>query len=433
VLVLFGLVLNVLLIRTAAITAKRFVNSPVPPARPQATGTWSQVFKVALLRLVMVVIIQLALFETIEQVSKPWKESTQELWGMALAVATLGGLAWASWPGYQLKRSWLFWAGGILASSLLLLGLDNYYAWHLRPNLGLYRESEWVADHPGFQKQLRASIEKNLWRKPAACPPGETVNPAAPGRATSPQFGPTSEAVLKSPAVTPGHQTTELLDFDTGAWATSATFGANDRETHAWIRSNRVDVLGVVERGQIAVLCMDMVVVPAVSNGWDQATAQNVMTNWPLNQGEPNKITAISPLTDKTDVWYFLTREGSRGVLQIFGQNENPLGVKIRYKLVSASGPTTATPAKTSAQSSESLDWESALQFNLKWGTERILKATVKGSLLTRRQIETAFAEMKTIMHMANDRKYTLDAGGRQLTGASDDFGGRREKFWTAA
>jgi serine/threonine protein kinase len=175
VLVLFGFVLNALLIRTAASTAKQFVNSPAPPARPPVTGTWSQVSRAVLLRLVLVVAVQLALFETLEQVSKHWKESSQELWGIALAVATLAGLVWACWPGYRLKRSWLFWGGAVAVSSLLLLGLNNLYAWHLRPNLGLYRESDWVAQHPGFQKQLRASIEKNWWRKPAAVPAGETV------------------------------------------------------------------------------------------------------------------------------------------------------------------------------------------------------------------------------------------------------------------
>jgi hypothetical protein len=169
-LVLFGLILNVLLIRTAAFTAKRFVHSPAPPARPQVTGTWSQVFKAALLRLVLVVAVQLALFETLEQVSGQWKESDQELWGIALAVATLGGLAWACGPAFRLRRSWLGWLGGVAVTALLLLGLDNVYAWHLRPNLGLYRESEWVAQHPAFQKQLRASIEKNLWRKPSLNP-----------------------------------------------------------------------------------------------------------------------------------------------------------------------------------------------------------------------------------------------------------------------
>jgi serine/threonine protein kinase len=140
VLVLIGLALNGLLIRTAARIAKQFVNSPAPPVRPPVTGTWSQVFKAVVLRLVLVIVVQLALCETLDQVSGQWKESTEELWGIALAVVTLGGLAWACWPGYGLKRSWLFWAGGIVVSSLLLLALDNFYAWQLRPNLGLSRE-----------------------------------------------------------------------------------------------------------------------------------------------------------------------------------------------------------------------------------------------------------------------------------------------------
>ena len=58
------------------------------------------------------------------------------------------------------------------------------------------------------------------------------------------------------------------------------------------------------------------------------------MTNWNLPQLEPNKITAISPVTDKTDTWLFRTREGARGILQILGQSHDPLGVRIRYKLV---------------------------------------------------------------------------------------------------
>ncbi|HKI69142.1 MAG TPA: hypothetical protein VKA67_06105, partial [Verrucomicrobiae bacterium] len=60
-------------------------------------------------------------------------------------------------------------------------------------------------------------------------------------------FGPVSEATLKSP----DNRNAELLDLDTGNRAVNTAFGANDRETHAWIRSNRVDVLGVIEKGQI--------------------------------------------------------------------------------------------------------------------------------------------------------------------------------------
>jgi tRNA A-37 threonylcarbamoyl transferase component Bud32 len=136
--------------------------------------------------------------------------------------------------------------------------------------------------------------------------------------------------ILKSP----DKGTAELLDLDTGRLATNSNFGTNDRETHAWIRSNRMDVLGVIEKGHVAVLCMDMIIVPALNNGWENITAQTVMGDLRLDQGEPNKITGISPDTDKTDTFLFRTREGGKGMLQILGQETNPPGVKIRYKLV---------------------------------------------------------------------------------------------------
>ena len=165
----------------------------------------------------------------------------------------------------------------------------------------------------------------NCWHGPGSCA-------AAPSQ--TPVFGPATEATLKSPQ----RRTAELLDLDTGARATSTTFGENDRETHAWIRTNKLDALGVVEKGHIAVLCMDVAVVPAPSNHWDKATASEVVTNWGLGQQEPNKITAISPVTEKTDTFFFRTREDGLGVLQIRGQSDDPLGVRIRYRLVKQTG-----------------------------------------------------------------------------------------------
>ena len=151
----------------------------------------------------------------------------------------------------------------------------------------------------------------------------------------APRFGPVMAAVLKSPQ----QRVAELLDLDTGRFATSTNFGENDRDTHAWIRAHRLDVLGVVEQGQIALLCMDMAVVPAPSNRWDSVNPQGVVTNWGLGQQEPNEITAISPVTDHTDTWLFRTREGGLGILQITGFTDNPRGVRIRYKLVQATAP----------------------------------------------------------------------------------------------
>jgi hypothetical protein len=123
--------------------------------RPQVKGPWPQTFKAAGRRLLVVVVVQLTLFETLQQLSVHWKESTGELWDIALSVATLGGLVWACWPGYRLKRSTLSVVVGTIASAVLLLALDNLYFWQLRPALGLYREPDWVAQHPGFQKELR--------------------------------------------------------------------------------------------------------------------------------------------------------------------------------------------------------------------------------------------------------------------------------------
>jgi hypothetical protein len=149
-------------------------------------------------------------------------------------------------------------------------------------------------------------------------------------------FGPVIESILKTEEVRPEGRVAELLDLDTGRRATSTNFGDNDRETHAWVRTNQLDVIGVIEHGQIAVLCFDTVVLPAVTNGWETLATEAVVTNWHLAQNEPNKITGISPMTDKTDTWLFRTREGGRGLLQILGQSHDPLGVKVRYKLVQA-------------------------------------------------------------------------------------------------
>jgi hypothetical protein len=173
VLALLGLLMNWFLIRALARRAKQFVNSPPPPEPARVAGTWTDVNKAFLARLVLVLVLHLALFETIERLSLHWRESTGELWQITLAVATLGGLVWACWPGYRLKRSWLFWMGGAIASAFLVLGIDNYYAWHVRPRLGLYQEPDWVAQHPGFQRQQRERIQKAIGETPPARQPTE--------------------------------------------------------------------------------------------------------------------------------------------------------------------------------------------------------------------------------------------------------------------
>jgi hypothetical protein len=51
---------------------------------------------------------------------------------------------------------------------------------------------------------------------------------------------------------------------------------------------------------------------------------------------------------EQSATWFFKTRKGSIGLLQITGFTENPRGVKIRYKLVqSGGGPQITLPTKT--------------------------------------------------------------------------------------
>ncbi len=130
----------------------------------------------------------------------------------------------------------------------------------------------------------------------------------------------------------------EMLDLDTGHRGTSMLLGENDAEARAWIRSNRLDVLGVIGQGRCVVLCMDMAVVPASSNAWETITVRDVIAAKGLAPSAVARITSLTPITAKTDTWLFRTREGGRGVLQILGTSQTPRGVKIRYKLLPSGG-----------------------------------------------------------------------------------------------
>jgi hypothetical protein len=116
--------------------------------------------------------------------------------------------------------------------------------------------------------------------------------------------------------------------------ASQTDFGENDRATHRWVREQGLDVLDVIEKGQGAVLGFDMAVLPVKDARWETATPSEVLTNAMLGQMEPNKITAVSPATDKTSTFLIRTREGGLGLMRFADFIENPPSVTIRYKLV---------------------------------------------------------------------------------------------------
>jgi len=123
--------------------------------------------KKAVTRLALVGVLQILLFELLSQVSVHWRESTEEMLGVLLLILMLVGIIWGCMPAFgKLNNRPVRIVCRVVLVIVLFVGLytvDYFYYWHIRPNIGLYRESDWVAQHPGFQRELRARIEANKW------------------------------------------------------------------------------------------------------------------------------------------------------------------------------------------------------------------------------------------------------------------------------
>ena len=124
----------------------------------------------AKIRMALVAVIYILLFELLARPSVHWRERTEELCSLALLIALLAGLVWAVLPAFAHMRTPI---ARILSRALLVLllfvglyAVGYFYFCHIRPNLGWYREPDWVAQHPQFQRQLRARIEANMWKSP---------------------------------------------------------------------------------------------------------------------------------------------------------------------------------------------------------------------------------------------------------------------------
>ncbi len=145
-------------------------------------------------------------------------------------------------------------------------------------------------------------------------------------------FGPVVEELLEDPK----KRVAELLDLDTGRRATFKQFGVDDRQTHKWIRQQKVDVMGLVKGDPLGLMLFDMAVYENRGIDWEEITPREVMDDRWLNQAEPNPI-GILGATDRSKLplsCLFETREGGKGVLQILGPGEPPKTVRIRYKMV---------------------------------------------------------------------------------------------------
>jgi LysM repeat protein len=157
------------------------------------------------------------------------------------------------------------------------------------------------------------------------------------------RFGPEQESILP-----PLNGNRTFLNFRANRLFSSTNPDYESRAFHDWQRANGADVnatvgqraneakIGTLEEENFpALVTYDMATAPAIANGLDNASPADIWYNWSLMTDEPSAQTyLVKPPTNGPDTYYFRTRDGALGVLQITGFTENPRGVKIRYKLV---------------------------------------------------------------------------------------------------
>jgi uncharacterized protein (TIGR03067 family) len=322
--VLWGLILGGILDAILIARLWRHVQTPLPPLPASANSTdenagfeksWRKLIWRTVPRAGLIVIVQICLLETIMQTTVHQPESTGELWYMALWSGSLAAMVWAAWP---LRRA-RFRVAAVVVSTLMLFaalcGIDFFYSTHIRPNLGLYEEEDWLVQWPAGRWGWRQMTANALWHKPVAGP-----------------FISTTETIL---LLDEQHPVT-LLDLDTGRQQNRAQFAADDEETRAWVQAEKFDLAIVSGNNKITVLGLglDAGYVPIPLVRAEELTPQAAVNYWALDRKPANAAADLQVYKDLTGTYAFRTREGGMGFLDFMGRSDNPPGVKIRYKLV---------------------------------------------------------------------------------------------------
>jgi hypothetical protein len=127
------------------------------------------------------------------------------------------------------------------------------------------------------------------------------------------------------------------LDLDSGRLVTNKSADWKDRAGHDWIQTNGLDLVAVRSGDASPQLSgYDLVVYPAGRNGWDAVTACDVIHNWELQTQVPQDNPRFAASPGNGDTFFFKTREGGKGLLQILGNTPDNRAARIRYKLVQA-------------------------------------------------------------------------------------------------
>ncbi|MFA6287192.1 MAG: DUF4019 domain-containing protein [Opitutaceae bacterium] len=99
-----------------------------------------------------------------------------------------------------------------------------------------------------------------------------------------------------------------------------------------WLAEHKIDLLGTREKMSGVLVGIGLTVVPVSPADWSYLSAEDISNAAGL--AIPSAPPPAETTLDGANTWLFLTREGSRGILQIVERTENPRALRFRYKRV---------------------------------------------------------------------------------------------------
>ncbi|NQV34994.1 MAG: hypothetical protein HQ515_20030 [Phycisphaeraceae bacterium] len=262
----------------------------------------------------LVAVASLLLFETSEQMSLHWRESSGELLHMAILSTTFAGMLWAAWPLRSRLGSFL-WPAGVGIGLFVIYYIATYnYAMHVRPNLGLYRESDWVSQHPGFQRTFRKKLAANLW--------GQEKWSATFDPALSVAF-PLAES-----------QDVILVDLDQSRTEVQPKLIMGDISVQKQLAHEGWDLVAQWKGNGLGLMALRMHVVYVPKISWEDVRTQDIFGYRKLENKLPAESTPLRLATKVSNLFYFRTRTGAMGLMHAMNSLSDPNEKHLRYKLV---------------------------------------------------------------------------------------------------
>ncbi|HEY8667634.1 MAG TPA: sigma-70 family RNA polymerase sigma factor [Tepidisphaeraceae bacterium] len=180
-------------------------------------------------------------------------------------------------------------------------------------------------------------LQQTLSRKSQAAEPAMRQSATQPTtRPDTSGYGPLMERELVG-----NNGGLSTIDLDTGerhAGPTEEDYRGDNTPAgmRAWLKRTGIDAVGAV--ADRSLLGFEMVVVAAGNEQWDIVPADLMKA---VSGGKAGFPSAMKMKENGPTTWFFRTREGGVGVLQVIGLTPDGQAIKFRYKLVRDGSPAT--------------------------------------------------------------------------------------------